>query len=270
MQVLHLRCAGLDGHKDSVGAAVRIGGPDGGSVKVRRFGTTPALLALGEWLAAAGVTEAATQASGRLTDRHRFLLRLHPGQHDALAKALEASDAEAERDPGPFRDAVRPLCSIPGASDLSAAVIVAEIGGGDRRSATGHMSRFPAAGHLISRAGLRPRNDESAGKRRGTRLRKGAPRPKTTLVQRAWAASRRKDGYLRLRFQRLCPPQPERGRLRRRCLHPLRHLASAARLRLLARPRHTPLPHASARTARKAPRPANRRVRFRLPTDSHQ
>ena len=65
------------------------------------------------------------------------------------------------------------------------------------------MSRFPTAGHLISWAGLCPKNDESAGKRRSTRMRKGAPWLKTTLVQCAWAASRKKASYLQAQFHRL-------------------------------------------------------------------
>ena len=65
------------------------------------------------------------------------------------------------------------------------------------------MGRFPTAGHLLSWAGLCPRNDESAGKRRSTRLRKGAPWLKTTLVQCAWAAARKKASYLQAQFQRL-------------------------------------------------------------------
>ena len=65
------------------------------------------------------------------------------------------------------------------------------------------MSRFPAAGHLISWAGLCPRNDESAGKRRSTRLRPGAPWLKTVLVQNAWCAVRVKASYLHALFQRL-------------------------------------------------------------------
>jgi transposase len=133
--------------------------------------------------------------TGRLTERHRFLLRLHLGQYDALAAALAEIDAEVERDLDPFRDAVRLLRSIPGVSDLSAQVILSEIGL--------DMRRFPTAGHLVSWAGLCPRSDESAGKRRSTRLRKGAPWLKTALVQCAWAASRKKDGYLRAQFQRL-------------------------------------------------------------------
>jgi hypothetical protein len=65
------------------------------------------------------------------------------------------------------------------------------------------MSRFPTAGHLLSWAGLCPRNDESAGKRRSTRLRKGAAWLKTVLVQCAWAASRKKASYLQAQFLRL-------------------------------------------------------------------
>ena len=99
------------------------------------------------------------------------------------------------RDLDPFRQAVRQLRTIPGVSDLTAQVNVSEIGT--------DMSRFPTAGHLVSWAGLCPRNDESAGKRRFTRLRKGAPWLKTTLVQCAWAASRKKASYLQAQFQRL-------------------------------------------------------------------
>jgi transposase len=133
--------------------------------------------------------------TGRVTDRHRFLLRLHLGQHDALAAALAEVDAEVERDLDPFRDAVRLLRTIPGVGDLAARAIVAEIGT--------DMGRFPTAGHLLSWAGLCPRNDESAGKRRSTRLRHGAPWLKTTLVQCAWAAARKKGGHLQAQFQRL-------------------------------------------------------------------
>jgi len=65
------------------------------------------------------------------------------------------------------------------------------------------MSRFPSHARLISWAGICPRNDESAGKRRSNRLRKGAPWLKTTLVQCAWAAVKKKDSYLQAQFYRL-------------------------------------------------------------------
>jgi len=132
---------------------------------------------------------------GRVSDHHRFLLRLHLHHIDTLNDAAAEIDQRVENDLDPFRAAVRLLCSIPGISDLSAQVIVSEIGT--------DMTRFPTAGHLISWAGLCPRNDESAGKRRSTRLRKGAPWLKATLVQCAVAASRKKASYLRAQYRRL-------------------------------------------------------------------
>jgi transposase len=132
---------------------------------------------------------------GRINDRHRFLLRLHLRQIDALTEAVAEIDQEVDRDLTPFRDAVRQLRTIHGVSDLSAQVIVSEVGT--------DMSRFPTAGHLVSWAGLCPRNDESAGKRRSNRLRKGAPWLKTTLVQCAWAGARTKGSYLQAQFRRL-------------------------------------------------------------------
>ena len=133
--------------------------------------------------------------TGRPSPHHRFLIGLHLGQIDALAAAVAAIDAEVERDLGPFREAVGLLVTIPGVAELTAEVVLSEIGL--------DMSRFPTAGHLISWAGLCPRNDESAGKRRSTRLKKGAPWLKTALVQAAWAAARKKHGYFNAQFQRL-------------------------------------------------------------------
>ena len=65
------------------------------------------------------------------------------------------------------------------------------------------MSRFPTQRHLISWAGLCPRNDESAGKRRSNRMRKGAPWLKTTLIQCAWGQPANKGSYLQAQFHRL-------------------------------------------------------------------
>jgi transposase len=132
---------------------------------------------------------------GRVTRRHRFLLRLHLQQIDAIDAAIEEIDQEVDADVEPFRAAIALLTPIPGVSVLSAEIILAEIGR--------DMSRFPTAGHPISWAGLCPKNDESAGKRRSTRMRKGAPWLKTTLVQCAWAASRKKASYLQAQFHRL-------------------------------------------------------------------
>jgi len=132
---------------------------------------------------------------GRVRGHHRFLLRLHLQQIDALDAAVVEIDREVDANLASFRTAVELLTSIPGVSALGAQVIASEIGV--------EMSRFPTAGHLVSWAGLCPKNDESAGKRRSTRLRNGAPWLKTTLVQCAWAGSRKKGSYLQAQFYRL-------------------------------------------------------------------
>jgi len=132
---------------------------------------------------------------GRVTKHHRFLLRLHLNQFDALAASMATIDAQVEESLEPFRTAVELITSIPGIKNLSAHVIVSEIGI--------DMSRFPSAAHLISWACLCPRNDESAGKRRSNRVRKGAVWLKTTLVQCAWAAVKKKDSYLQAQFFRI-------------------------------------------------------------------
>lgn len=132
---------------------------------------------------------------GRVTRHHRFLLRLHLQQIDALDRAIAEIDKEVEANLAPFRDLIPVLTSIPGIGELAARILLAEIGA--------DMSRFPTAGHLISWAGLCPQNDESAGKRRCTRMRKGAPWLKTTLIQCAWAAARKKASYLAAQFHRL-------------------------------------------------------------------
>ena len=101
-----------------------------------------------------------------MTKHHRFLLRLHLNQIDALDAAMATLDTQVEANLGPFRTAVELIMSIPGIKNLGAHVIVSEIGI--------DMSRFPSDARLISWLAC-PRNDESAGKRRSNRLRKGMP-----------------------------------------------------------------------------------------------
>ena len=132
---------------------------------------------------------------GRVTPHHRFLLKLHLDQIDALDAAIASIDKEVEGNLEPFRAAQQLLSAIPGISQLSARVVLSEIGL--------DMSRFQTAGHLVSWAGLCPRNDESAGKRRSTRMRKGAPWLKTILIQCGWAAMRTKGSYFQAQYYRL-------------------------------------------------------------------
>jgi transposase len=132
---------------------------------------------------------------GRVTRHHRFLLQLHLGQIDGLDVAVAGIDQEVETNLAPFRTAVELVSTIPGVSTLSAEVIVAETGI--------DMSRFPTERHFRSWANMCPRNDESAGKRRSTRMRKGGNWLKTALIQCAWAAKRKNGSYLQAQFLRL-------------------------------------------------------------------
>jgi transposase len=148
---------------------------------------------------------------GRLTDHHRFLLALHLKQWDGLDETIRnidreidqriaRMDAKAEDGQAPFRALIELVSTVPGISAVSAPAILSEIGC--------DMGRFPTAGHLVSWSGLCPGQNESAGKRKSSRLRKGAPWLKTMLVQCAWAAKRKKDSYYRAQFFRL---QAKRG-----------------------------------------------------------
>jgi transposase len=132
---------------------------------------------------------------GHVTPHHRTLLALHVQLVDALQAALAELEAAVGKALAPIRQQTRLLMTMPGVSNTVAHVLVAEIGV--------DMTRFPSAAHLVSWAGLCPRNDESAGKRRSTRVRHGAPWLKATLVTAAWAAVRTKGSYLQAQFLRL-------------------------------------------------------------------
>ena len=132
---------------------------------------------------------------GRVTAHHRFLIAHHLSLIEDMERHIAAFDARIEELLVPLRDALAQLITIPGVSRVSAQVILAEIGG--------DMTPFPTSGHLLSWAGLVPRLDESAGKRRSTRIRKGAPWLKPVLVQCAWGAARTKGTYYQAQFFRL-------------------------------------------------------------------
>jgi len=143
---------------------------------------------------------------GRVTEHHRFLLHVHLQYIDfadaaikdidrKVAALIARMDQEVEAGQATFQSLIELLVAIPGIDVLAAWTILSEIGP--------DMTRFPTAGHLLSWAGLCPRNDESAGRRRSTRLRKGDPWLKTLLVQCAWAARRKKGSYFHAQFLRL-------------------------------------------------------------------
>ncbi|MGA2455120.1 MAG: IS110 family transposase [Solirubrobacteraceae bacterium] len=100
----------------------------------------------------------------------------------------------------PFESAVELLCTIPGVQRRTAESILAELGT--------DMSVFPTAKHLASWAGQCPGNDQSAGRRRSGRTRKGSKWLDWALEEAALAATRTNDVYLAAQYQRL---RPRRG-----------------------------------------------------------
>ena len=132
---------------------------------------------------------------GRVTAHHRFMVDLHLTHIEALEAAVDKLERHVGEAMTPFHAPVSLLTTMPGLSDTAARVLIAEIGA--------DMTRFPTAGHLVSWAGLCPRLEVSAGKRHSTRIRHATPWLKTTLIQAAWAATRKKDSYLHAQFIRL-------------------------------------------------------------------
>lgn len=132
---------------------------------------------------------------GRFSEHHALLLEMHLAHVDHLTASIARLDDEIHEVMAPFGDQARRLITIPGVGTRTAEVIVAEIGV--------DMSRFPTAGHLASWAGMCPGNDQSAGKRRSGKARKGDHALRAALCEAAWAAARSKDTYLSAQFRHL-------------------------------------------------------------------
>jgi transposase len=133
---------------------------------------------------------------GRFSAKHRLIVGQILAHIDFLDAAIDRLSDAIEEQLGPFgNQQVALLCTIPGVQRRAAEVIIAETGG--------DMSKFQTAGHLASWAGVCPGNDESAGKRRSGRTRKGSKWLRQTLTESAKAAGRTKDSYLAAQYARM-------------------------------------------------------------------
>jgi transposase len=132
---------------------------------------------------------------GRLNDHHRFLLTQHLAHIDFLDRQLGEVDAAIAARLAEQEEVIERLDGIPGVGRQTAEVILAELGT--------DMGRFPTAGHASSWAGLCPGQDESAGKRRSGKTRKGNRALRTALTEAAKAAGRTKHQALGHRYRRL-------------------------------------------------------------------
>lgn len=134
--------------------------------------------------------------TGRFTAHHAFLLTQLFAHMDELEAHIAQFDARIDELLREF--AQRPLeqlQTIPGVGRRAAEVILAEVGI--------DMSRFPSAAHLASWAGMCPGNNESAGKRKSGKTRKGDRWLRTILIEAAWAAARSRNTYLASLYARI-------------------------------------------------------------------
>ena len=147
---------------------------------------------------------------GRFDQEHGIVVSAILAHIDFLDEQISLLSDAIEEQIRPFAPAVELLCTIPGVQRRTAEVVIAEIGA--------DMSVFPTAGHLASWAGLCPGNDESAGKRRSGRSRKGSRWLGIALTEAAQANTRSRDTYLSAQYRRL---KPRRGH--RKAIGAVRH-----------------------------------------------
>jgi transposase len=132
---------------------------------------------------------------GKVEEHHRFLLKLQLDRLQAVEEDLKILEQRIQQKLKPYAVQLDLLQDIPGVDWTLAAVIIAELGV--------DMSVFQSASQLASWAGVCPGNNESAGKRKSSRIPKGNVYLKTALVEAANAAAKAKGTYLRDKFYRL-------------------------------------------------------------------
>jgi len=132
---------------------------------------------------------------GYFAPHHSFLVTEYLSQIDYLDEAIDRVTAAIDQHLIAEQEAVTLLDTIPGVSQRTAEILLAEIGT--------DMARFPNAKHLASWAGMCPGHYESGGKRLGGKTRKGNRWLRQALVEVAHVASKMKQTYLGAQYRRI-------------------------------------------------------------------
>jgi transposase len=133
--------------------------------------------------------------AGCFDEFHRKMLGLLWKQYGFLSEQIAEMESSLRIAMEPHRELVELLDAVPGIDEMIAWTVIAELGT--------HMDVFPTAAHVCSWAGMCPGTNESAGKQISSKTRKGNRYLRRVLLQGAWAATKKKDSYLRAFFYRL-------------------------------------------------------------------
>lgn len=134
--------------------------------------------------------------SGAMSETERMLLSQSLEETRAYMKDVESCKKMMEEICREYyQTEMEHLQTIPGVQKYSAMIILAEIGA--------DMKMFLTASALVGWAGLKPRNDESAGKIKGRKILHGNKYLRMILIQCAWAAGRTKGSLFEKRFNYL-------------------------------------------------------------------
>ncbi|MFD2614589.1 IS110 family transposase [Paenibacillus gansuensis] len=131
---------------------------------------------------------------GYTSPHQRLLLKTILNHIDFLTEHIDMLDQEVARRVSPYQEDIERLDSIPGISTRMAEQILAEIG-------TDIKSQFPSAAHMCSWAGLVPGHNESAGKRKSSKTKKGNKYLRSGLTEAAHSVKGSKN-YLGALYRR--------------------------------------------------------------------
>lgn len=132
---------------------------------------------------------------GRMGAHQRLMLTTQLRHIDFLNEHIVRIDAEIEERLRPFADQIARLDTIPGVGRIGAEEIIAAIGV--------DMSRFPSAAALASWAKVCPSNNQSGGKRRSGAIGKVKSPIRSTLMEAAFGAAKKRETFLGVTFWRL-------------------------------------------------------------------
>jgi transposase len=134
---------------------------------------------------------------GTLEDADRNIIKRMMEHVKSIEEIIEKLDQDIQQHLEPYQAQVKLLQTMGGIKDLAAASIIAELGV--------DMNQFKDATHLSAWSGMCPGNNQSAGKSKSSRIRKGNKHLKVTMTQVAWALSRTKNTYLGAKYRSLVP-----------------------------------------------------------------